>query len=95
MYTGYIVIASAEHHVPGPTPPDWNRMSDPKDPQRRVAWLNRFFRKIVGPAHVDNSRPGGYYENEHLRHERLDAMGLEMRTDANGHSYVVEKKKPE
>lgn len=75
--------------------PEWTRMSDPKDPQRRVAWLNRFFRKIVGPAHVDNSRPGGYYENEHLRHERLDAMGLEMRTDANGHSYVVEKKKPE
>lgn len=61
------------------------------DPQRGVGWLNRFFRKIVGPAQVDNSRPGGYYEDENLRHQQLEAMGLEMRTDANGHSYVVKK----
>lgn len=61
------------------------------DPQRAVAWLNQFFRKIVGPAQVDNSRPGGYYEDEKLRHQQLEAMGLEMRTDANGHSYVVKK----
>ncbi len=74
---------------------EWTHMSDSHDPQRRVAWLNRFFRKIVGPAQVDNSRPGGYYEDEHLRHERLDAMGLEMRTDANGHSYVVKKQNPQ
>lgn len=66
-------------------------MSTQPDPQRHVAWLNRFFRKIVGPAQVDNSRPGGYFENEELRHQRLEAMGLEMRTDAHGHSYVVEK----
>lgn len=90
-YTGYIVIASAAHQLPRLDTIEWTRMSDSHDSQRRVAWLNRFFRKIVGPAQVDNSRPGGYYENEHLRHERLDAMGLEMRTDANGHSYVVEK----
>ena len=70
-------------------------MTDSHNPQRRVAWLNRFFLKIVGPAHVDNSRPGGYFEDEHLRHERLKAMGLEMRTDANGHSYVVQKNYPE
>ncbi|WP_209324727.1 hypothetical protein [Brevibacterium renqingii] len=61
------------------------------DSQRGVGWLNSFFRKIVGPAQVDNSRPGGYYEDESLRHEQLAAMGLEMRTDANGHSYVVKK----
>ncbi|WP_228278433.1 hypothetical protein [Brevibacterium limosum] len=59
--------------------------------QRGVGWLNNFFRKIVGPAQVDNTRPGGYYEDETLRHQQLDAMGLEMRTDANGHSYVVKK----
>lgn len=59
--------------------------------QRGVGWLNNFFRKIVGPAHVDNTRPGGYFEDETLRHQQLDAMGLEMRTDANGHSYVVKK----
>ncbi|RBP63988.1 hypothetical protein DFO66_10884 [Brevibacterium sanguinis] len=69
-------------------------MTDSSDPQRRVAWLNRFFRKIVGPAQVDHTRPGGYHENEHLRHERLAAMGLEMRTDAAGHSYVVKKERP-
>jgi hypothetical protein len=75
------------------TPPD-----APKKParsghssQRGVGWLNNFFRKIVGPAQVDNSRPGGYFEDETLRHQQLDAMGLEMRTDANGHSYVVKK----
>ena len=89
------MIASAEHQPHQLDTTEWTRMSDSHDSQRRVAWLNRFFRKIVGPAQVDNSRPGGYYENEHLRHERLDAMGLEMRTDANGHSYVVEKKQPE
>ena len=61
------------------------------DPQRGVGWLNRFFRKIVGPAQVDNTRPGGYFEDETLRHQQLAAMGLEMRTDANGHSYVVER----
>ena len=61
------------------------------DSQRGVGWLNNFFRKIVGPAQVDNTRPGGYYEDESLRHEQLAAMGLEMRTDANGHSYVVKK----
>lgn len=66
-------------------------MTEHHDPQRRVAWLNSFFRRIVGPAQVDNSRPGGYFEDEHLRHERLDALGLEMRTDAAGHSYVVAK----
>ncbi|WP_025780717.1 hypothetical protein [Brevibacterium sp. VCM10] len=59
--------------------------------QRGVGWLNNFFRKIVGPAQVDNTRPGGYFEDETLRHQQLDAMGLEMRTDANGHSYVVKK----
>lgn len=59
--------------------------------QRGVGWLNNFFRKIVGPAHVDNTRPGGYFEDETLRHQQLDAMGLKMRTDANGHSYVVKK----
>lgn len=59
--------------------------------QRGVGWLNNFFRKIVGPAQVDNTRPGGYYEDETLRHQQLDAMGLEMRTDASGHSYVVKK----
>lgn len=59
--------------------------------QSGVGWLNNFFRKIVGPAQVDNTRPGGYYEDESLRHQQLDAMGLEMRTDANGHSYVVKK----
>ncbi|WP_309130034.1 hypothetical protein [Brevibacterium sp.] len=69
-------------------------MTDSSDPQRRVAWLNRFFVKIVGPAQVDGNRPGGYFENEHLRHERLAEMGLEMRTDANGHSYVVKKSAP-
>ena len=61
------------------------------DPQRGVGWLNRFFRKIVGPAQVDNTRPGGYFEDETLRHQQLAAMGLEMRTDANGHSYVVKR----
>lgn len=66
-------------------------MSDDYDPQRGVAWLNRFFRKIVGPAQVDNSRPGGYFEDADLRHQQLEAMGLEMRTDADGHSYVVKK----
>ncbi|MGO1290794.1 hypothetical protein [Brevibacterium linens] len=59
--------------------------------QRGVGWLNNFFRKIVGPAQVDNTRPGGYFEDETLRHQQLDAMGLQMRTDANGHSYVVKK----
>ena len=95
MYAEYIVIASAEHQSHQLDTTEWTRMPDSHDSQRRVAWLNRFFRKIVGPAQVDNSRPGGYYENEHLRHERLDAMGLEMRTDANGHSYVMAKKQPE
>lgn len=61
------------------------------DSQRGVGWLNNFFRRIVGPAQVDNTRPGGYFEDESLRHQQLDAMGLEMRTDANGHSYVVKK----
>ena len=65
-------------------------LSQPRS-QRGVGWLNDFFRKIVGPAHVDNTRPGGYFEDETLRHQQLDAMGLEMRTDANGHSYVVKK----
>ena len=79
-----------------------NRHQDPKqkksarntqhpESQRGVGWLNNFFRKLVGPAQVDNTRPGGYYEDETLRHQQLDAMGLEMRTDANGHSYVVKK----
>ncbi len=70
------------------------RPRDASDPQRRVAWLNRFFVKIVGPAQVDSTRPGGYHEDEHLRHERLAAMGLELRTDANGHSYVVDRTTP-
>lgn len=61
------------------------------DSQRGVGWLNRFFRRIIGPAQVDNTRPGGYYEDEGLRHQQLEAMGLQMRTDANGHSYVVKK----
>ena len=74
---------------------EWIPMADTHNPQRRVEWLNRFFRKIIGPAQVDNSRPGGYFEDENLRHEELAAMGLEMRTDANGHSYVVEIQKPE
>lgn len=68
-------------------------MTEIPDPQRRVAWLNRFFRRIVGPAQVDSTRPGGYFVDEDLRHERLDALGLEMRTDAAGHSYVVEKRR--
>ncbi|TGD09857.1 hypothetical protein [Brevibacterium sp. S111] len=59
--------------------------------QRGVGWLNNFFRKIVGPAQVDNTRPGGYFEDETLRHKQLEDMGLEMRTDASGHSYVVKK----
>ena len=69
---------------------DSRRLSQPRS-QRGVGWLNDFFRKIVGPAHVDNTRPGGYFEDETLRHQQLDAMGQEMRTDANGHSYVVKK----
>ena len=86
-----------------PSADDSNRKQDPKqksparkknqhpDSQRGVGWLNNFFRKIVGPAQVDNTRPGGYYEDETLRHQQLAAMGLEMRTDANCHSYVVKK----
>jgi hypothetical protein len=75
------------------TPPDSSDHPSraPRDSQRGVGWLNNFFRKIVGPAQVDNTRPGGYFEDESLRHQQLDAMGLEMRTDANGHSYVVKK----
>lgn len=86
-----------------PSPDGSNRKQDKKqktsarkknqhpESQRGVGWLNNFFRKIVGPAQVDNTRPGGYFEDETLRHQQLDAMGLEMRTDANGHSYVVKK----
>ncbi|WP_210602388.1 hypothetical protein [Brevibacterium oceani] len=75
------------------TPPDGSDHASraTRDSQRGVGWLNNFFRKIVGPAQVDNTRPGGYFEDESLRHQQLDAMGLEMRTDANGHSYVVKK----
>ncbi|WP_181273377.1 hypothetical protein [Brevibacterium oceani] len=75
------------------TPPDGSDRSSraTRDSQRGVGWLNNFFRKIIGPAQVDNTRPGGYFEDESLRHQQLDAMGLEMRTDANGHSYVVKK----
>ncbi|UVI34593.1 hypothetical protein [Brevibacterium spongiae] len=75
------------------TPPDGSGKPSRSqhNSQRGVGWLNNFFRKIVGPAQVDNTRPGGYFEDESLRHEQLDAMGLEMRTDGNGHSYVVKK----
>ncbi|WP_166972248.1 hypothetical protein [Brevibacterium atlanticum] len=75
------------------TPPDGSDHPShaPRDAQRGVGWLNNFFRKIIGPAQVDNTRPGGYFEDESLRHRQLDAMGLEMRTDADGHSYVVKK----
>lgn len=66
-------------------------MTEDHDPQRRVAWLNRFFRRIVGPAQVDGTRPGGYFEDAGASAERLEALGLELRTDASGHSYVVRR----
>ncbi|EKU47833.1 MULTISPECIES: hypothetical protein [Brevibacterium] len=69
-------------------------MTENHDPQRRVKWLNQFFRRIVGPAQVDGTRPGGYFEDANRSTEQLEALGLEMRTDAAGHSYVVRRESP-
>ncbi len=54
MHTGIHPVGEPEEDSP---------MTEEHDPQRHVAWLNRFFRKIVGPAQVDSTRPGGYFED--------------------------------
>lgn len=82
MHTGIHPVGEPEEDSP---------MTEEHDPQRHVAWLNRFFRKIVGPAQVDSTRPGGYFEDADRSAERLEALGLEVRTDAAGHSYVVRR----
>src|SRR5699024_7498621 len=64
------------------------------DPQRGVGWLNRFFRKIVGPAQLHTTSPGVYFEHSTHRHQQLAAMGFEMRTDPNGYPYVVKRVEP-